>query len=75
MHTETRINALGLRCPLPLMRAKSAYQKLMPGESITVLADDPQVPHDFESYTNRVKAKLVWNESNGVFTLVMTRLC
>ena len=39
----------GLKCPLPAMLARKALAKLEPGDSITVLCDDPMalvdIPH------------------------------
>jgi tRNA 2-thiouridine synthesizing protein A len=36
----------GLRCPVPLLRARAALPTLAPGESLVVLATDPEAPID-----------------------------
>jgi tRNA 2-thiouridine synthesizing protein A len=36
----------GLRCPIPLLRTREALPGLAPGETLTVLATDPEAPID-----------------------------
>jgi tRNA 2-thiouridine synthesizing protein A len=40
------VDARGLRCPLPLVRARQALASLVPGEVLVVLATDPEAPID-----------------------------
>jgi tRNA 2-thiouridine synthesizing protein A len=40
------VDARGLRCPLPLIRARSALAVLAPDETLIVLATDPEAPID-----------------------------
>ena len=40
------VDARGLRCPLPLVRARVALAALGPSESLVVLATDPESPID-----------------------------
>jgi tRNA 2-thiouridine synthesizing protein A len=40
------VDARGLRCPLPLVRARQALAALPPGDTLVVLADDPEAPID-----------------------------
>lgn len=43
------LDAVGLLCPLPVLKARKRLQKLVAGDCLTVLADDPaavvDVPH------------------------------
>jgi tRNA 2-thiouridine synthesizing protein A len=43
---EELIDARGLRCPLPLIRAREALRALGAGDTLVVLADDPEAPID-----------------------------
>jgi tRNA 2-thiouridine synthesizing protein A len=36
----------GLRCPIPLLRARAALPALPPGATLVVLATDPEAPID-----------------------------
>jgi tRNA 2-thiouridine synthesizing protein A len=40
------LDARGLRCPLPLVRARAALGALAPGDALVVLATDPEAPLD-----------------------------
>jgi tRNA 2-thiouridine synthesizing protein A len=40
------VDARGLRCPLPLVRARQALAIMPPGETLVVLATDPEAPID-----------------------------
>jgi tRNA 2-thiouridine synthesizing protein A len=43
---EQLIDARGLRCPLPLIRARAALTAMAPDDTLVVLADDPEAPID-----------------------------
>jgi len=40
------LDARGLSCPLPLLKARQALAGLAPGEVLVVLATDPEAPID-----------------------------
>ena len=40
------LDARGLACPLPAIKAKAALAALAPGETLIVLATDPEAPVD-----------------------------
>jgi tRNA 2-thiouridine synthesizing protein A len=40
------VDARGLLCPLPLLRARAALASLGPEEALVVLATDPEAPID-----------------------------
>lgn len=44
-----RLDLTGLRCPIPVIRLEAALRRLLPGERLEVLADDPlariDLPH------------------------------
>ena len=45
-HPLRHVDARGLLCPLPLLRARAALATLAPGETLIVLATDPEAPID-----------------------------
>ena len=49
MDIDLEVDALGLLCPLPVLRVKKRMQPLPPGSVVRLLADDPMaqvdVPH------------------------------
>jgi len=44
------LDARGLKCPLPVLKARRALKALPPGESLEVLATDPAAPRDFQAF-------------------------
>jgi len=44
------VDARGLRCPLPLVKAKLAMESIEPGEALMVLATDPEAPIDLSAW-------------------------
>ena len=43
---ERTVDARGLSCPLPLVKARAALGDLAPGDVLVVLATDPEAPID-----------------------------
>ena len=46
----TTVDARGLLCPLPLTMAKARMAALSPGETLLVLATDPEAPLDLAAW-------------------------
>ena len=46
----TTVDARGLACPLPLAMAKRRMAELEPGETLLVLATDPEAPIDLGAW-------------------------
>ncbi len=43
---DRELDARGLACPLPALKARAALAGLAPGDTLTVLATDPEAPVD-----------------------------
>ena len=57
---EDRIlDAKGLNCPLPILKAKVLLNKMQAGEILYVEATDPHSVIDFEAYCARTDHKLL----------------
>ena len=46
------VDARGLLCPLPLTMAKRRMESLPPGETLLVLATDPEAPIDLGAWAS-----------------------
>ena len=57
--TETVLDTRGLSCPLPVLRARKAMQKLAPGALLRVLATDPGTTKDFKAFCRASGHELV----------------
>lgn len=69
------IDARGLACPLPLVKARQAMMVVEAGERICVLATDPAAPRDFAEYCEVSGHLLVEErEEAGVFVFVLEKV-
>jgi len=47
---DTTLDARGLSCPLPVLKARKTMQSMSNGQTIEVLATDPGAVEDFASF-------------------------
>ena len=47
---DTLLDARGLSCPLPVLKARKRLQGMGRGERLRVLATDPRAPEDFRAF-------------------------
>lgn len=69
------IDARGLACPLPLVKARQAMMVVEAGERICVLATDPAAPRDFAEWCE-VSGHLLVEEraEGGVFVFLLEKV-
>lgn len=48
----TLVDASGLKCPLPVLKARKALQSLADGDKLRVISTDPASPLDFKHFCN-----------------------
>ncbi|GGF03862.1 hypothetical protein GCM10011611_06660 [Aliidongia dinghuensis] len=53
------LDARGLICPLPVLKARKALKTVAVGEILAVLATDPGAPKDFEHFCTTTGSELV----------------
>jgi tRNA 2-thiouridine synthesizing protein A len=71
---DQTLDAKGLNCPLPILRAKKALQTLPAGGTLEVLATDPGSVKDFQAFCNTTGNELVESGSEGkVYRFVLRR--
>lgn len=67
--TETVLDAKGLNCPLPILRAKKAMKDVPAGGVLKVLATDPGAVKDFEAFCRATGHHLLSSkQEGGVYT-------
>lgn len=71
MNDQTTIlDATGLRCPLPVLRARKILKGLAADEILEILATDTAAPADFEAFCRETGHALVDIEQAGdVYTI------
>jgi TusA-related sulfurtransferase len=66
IEVSKEVDARGLKCPLPILRAKKALNDMAPGQVLKVLATDPGSPRDFQAFARQTGNELVkLTESSG----------
>ena len=55
----TELDARGLICPLPVLKARKILRAVAVGETVVVLATDPGAPKDFEHFCATTGNELV----------------
>ena len=69
---KASLDARGLFCPLPILKASQMLDSLHSGERLEVLADDPAAPSDFVAFARRTGNPLVENEeASGSYRFVL----
>lgn len=74
MEFHKELDARGLNCPLPILKAKKALAEMTSGEILRVLATDPGSVRDFQAFARQTGNELVGqSEDNKEFTFFMKR--
>lgn len=65
---DVELDATGLNCPLPLLKAKMALNKMASGEVLKVIATDAGSKRDFRTFAKLAGHALLREEDEaGVF--------
>ena len=68
------LDARGLNCPLPVLKAKKMMNGLQPGDTLEILATDPGAVEDFKAFSRATGHDLVqWSEDGGVFRFLIKK--
>ncbi len=59
------LDAKGLKCPLPVLKARRAMKELAAGALLEVLATDPGAVRDFEEFCKTTGDTLVSSRQEG----------
>ena len=67
--TDTVLDAQGLSCPLPVLRARKAMRSLAPGDVLRLIATDPGAVHDVAAMCEATGDCLIGSEeADGILT-------
>ncbi len=59
------LDAKGLNCPLPILKAKKALNNVPTGGTLEVLATDPGAVKDFEAFCRQTGNELLESSQDG----------
>ncbi|MDB2391139.1 sulfurtransferase TusA family protein [Alphaproteobacteria bacterium] len=65
---DISLDLTGLKCPLPVLKARRQVGMMAAGSVLEVTADDPAAPLDFDHFCETSSHRLIGNETiAGVF--------
>jgi len=68
------LDAKGLNCPLPILKAKKALKTMENGQLLEVLSTDPGSVADFSAFCRTTGNELVeQSEANGIYTYLIRK--
>ena len=67
---DHKLDTIGLKCPMPVLKAKKVIKKMSSGESFKILSDDPGAKSDIPPLLKKTGCHLEGDiqEENGVFS-------
>jgi len=71
---DKELDARGLNCPLPILRAKKALAEVGSGQVLKILSTDPGSVKDFAAFAKQTGNELLSTaEAGGEFTFFMKK--
>jgi TusA-related sulfurtransferase len=65
MNADIEVDARGLNCPLPILKAKKALNTMQSGQTLRVVATDAGSVRDFQAFAKQTGNELVEQQSVG----------
>ncbi len=62
---DQELDARGLNCPLPILRAKKALNGMAAGEVLKIISTDPGSVKDFEAFASQTGNELLESTEDG----------
>ncbi len=74
MNIDRKIDTLGMKCPIPVLRASKELRTMDAGEVLEVQASDGQAPRDFVDLCQEMGHELLKNEEvDGTYIIVIKK--
>jgi len=71
---DQELDASGLNCPLPILRAKKSLAQLDAGKVLRIIATDPGSVKDFEAFAKQTGNELLASgEEGGKYTFLIKK--
>jgi tRNA 2-thiouridine synthesizing protein A len=65
MDIDKELDARGLNCPLPILKAKKALAEMSSGQRLKVIATDAGANRDFQAFAKQTGNTLISQETIG----------
>ena len=65
MNVDTEVDARGLNCPLPILKAKKALNGMQSGQTLRVVSTDMGSLRDFQAFAKQTGNELLNQQTVG----------
>ncbi len=65
MNFDKELDARGLNCPLPILRAKKSLNEMQSGQVLRIMATDPGSVKDFAAFAKQTGNELLSSAENN----------
>jgi tRNA 2-thiouridine synthesizing protein A len=65
MNFDRELDARGLNCPLPILRAKKSLTEMQSGQVLRIIATDPGSVKDFQAFAKQTGNELLSSAENN----------
>ena len=65
MNTDKQLDARGLNCPLPILKAKKSLADMVSGQTLKIIATDGGSVRDFQAFAKQTGNDLGHQETVG----------
>jgi TusA-related sulfurtransferase len=65
MNADRELDARGLNCPLPILKAKKALADMVSGQILKVVATDTGSVRDFQAFAKQTGNELLGQDTTG----------
>ena len=74
MQAQKELDARGLNCPLPILRAKKSLNDMQSGQVLKIVATDPGSVKDFQAFCKQTGNELLsQSEASNEYTFFLKR--
>ncbi len=74
MNFDKELDARGLNCPLPILKAKKSLNDMQSGQVLKIVATDPGSVKDFQAFSKQTGNELLsQSEENKEFIVFLRR--
>lgn len=74
MTADKELDARGLNCPLPILKAKKALADMHSGQTLKIIATDSGSIRDFQAFAKQTGNELMGQDAaNGEYITVLKR--
>ncbi len=74
MEANETLDAKGLNCPLPILKAKKALKAMESGQILEIIATDPGSVADFSAFCRTTgNEEMASSEADGIYTFYIKK--